>query len=191
MRSLLGDIGRAPDFDVQSWSDALDFVIGYATTLTRSRADRDDLLQEMFLRLLEETCVADKCGVGTPLHDAGAFRRWAATVMRNLVIDHQRKSDSFERNGSSLGAMLQRNGVHHDPCDAAMRADDARRLLANVERLPVDWRDAIVLHYLDELTFDELSVAMKRSVNAVRLLLTRAKRRLRRLQSEGSGEGPR
>ncbi|MEO6496765.1 MAG: sigma-70 family RNA polymerase sigma factor, partial [Solirubrobacteraceae bacterium] len=63
----------------------------------------------------------------------------------------------------------------HDPCDAAERREDLRRLVADVRRLPDQQRSALLMREMDGMSYADLAHALDTSVPAVKSLLVRAR----------------
>ncbi len=66
------------------------------------------------------------------------------------------------------------------PESAALSAEEARIVREIVAKLRPAWRDALMLHYADGLTIDEVAVVMRRSPAAANSLLQRARATLYR-----------
>jgi RNA polymerase sigma-70 factor, ECF subfamily len=102
-------------------------------------------------------------------HYAGTAKR---DVAREISIEH-----TLNHSAQRLDALLP--GSDASPSAAAV--DNERRLqLAEVlERLPADYRQAILLRNIEELPFEEIAGRMGRSAGAVRMLWVRALAALR------------
>jgi RNA polymerase sigma-70 factor, ECF subfamily len=56
-----------------------------------------------------------------------------------------------------------------------IQAEEARKVRALLETLPTDWREVLLLKYVEELSLREIGVAMHRTEKAVNSLLQRAR----------------
>ena len=65
------------------------------------------------------------------------------------------------------------------PYDALARADDERRLLAEVETLPESYREVILMYYYDDVTYQDVAAALGVSTATVNARLTKARAMLR------------
>jgi RNA polymerase sigma-70 factor (ECF subfamily) len=101
-------------------------------------------------------------------HHAGAARR---AVGRELVTSTA--ADGMSR----LEGWLTRTQT--SPSQAAQRNERAYLLAEAINRLPEDYRRALVFRHLDGLPFASVAERMGRSEGAVRVLWTRALRKLR------------
>jgi RNA polymerase sigma-70 factor (ECF subfamily) len=91
---------------------------------------------------------------------------------RDLVRDLDRSSQALDR-----GLMARQSS----PSRQAARREQAWLLADALEKLPADYRDVIVLHQLEDLSFPQVAHRMGRSVDSVKNLWPRALARLRRL----------
>lgn len=135
-------------------------VYRYASRLVGGDLDRaQDLVQETYLTLVRQVN-----GGRTEAVDIG----WAITTCRSRFLDQLRRHVVVERARARA----------FDRSDASTRSDtdDATRALG---RLGDDQRAALVLRYVDDLTVNDVAVAMGRSVEAVESLLVRARAALR------------
>jgi RNA polymerase sigma-70 factor (ECF subfamily) len=69
---------------------------------------------------------------------------------------------------------------HSSPSQQAARREQAVLLANALDRLPADYREVMILHHLEGLTFPEVARRMSRSVDSVKNLWTRALARMRR-----------
>jgi RNA polymerase sigma-70 factor (ECF subfamily) len=107
------------------------------------------------------------------------FLGWLAAIVRNRALRVLRQAGRLQP--------LPAGSAEEDPVPAdgsapdqrVSRREQAARLLAALERIPVDDRTVIDLRNFEELPFPEVARRMGRSPEAVRQLWTRAVRRLR------------
>jgi RNA polymerase sigma factor (sigma-70 family) len=129
--------------------------------LGSSRADAEDVLQDVFLR-----------AYGALRNDERpvTLRAWLYRVAHNRCIDHLRRpvppaAEVYE---------LSRTPVL-DPPDQTERRESLRQLVQDMQRLPEQQRSALLMRELDGLTYAELADALRTSVPAVKSLLVRAR----------------
>jgi RNA polymerase sigma-70 factor (ECF subfamily) len=153
----------------------------------RARVDSSDLVQETLLRVarhigqFEGACEEE-------------WRAWLARVAEREVIHQYRhhlgaakRDASRERpltppssagNGASrLEQWWARS--QSSPSQAALRKERVLVLADALSRLPDDHREVLVLRHLEGLDFPEIAERMGRSHGAVRVLWTRALKKLR------------
>ncbi len=109
---------------------------------------------------------------------ADARRRFAANEGRDLAREQPLEA-LLDRSSAALGSLLAANGP--TPSEDAERGERAVRLADALERLPAEYRDALILRSLQELEWGEVGRRMGRSAGAARMMWGRALRQLGRL----------
>ena len=132
----------------------LDAAYNLARWLTRNDHDAQDVVQEAFLR-------AFKSFDG---FRGERGRPWVLAIVRNVCYDwlrQQRASDlcvayDDELHGDdSTGAWPA--PIFADPETAASRADDRRLVNAALQKLPVEFREVVVLRDIEDLSYKEIA----------------------------------
>ncbi len=162
---------------VELYGRRRDDVYRFAYALTRSRSCAQDATQDVFLSVLENAGRFDPA--------KGSVRAWLVGCARHIVIDRLRR-DSRRTGEASDGA---------GACDNEQRVlTDQRlaRLHAAIARLPPEYRDALVLCELAELTYAEAAAVLDCPLGTVRSRLHRARSllaaALRKTETELGGE---
>jgi RNA polymerase sigma-70 factor (ECF subfamily) len=148
-----------------------------AHSVLRSRAEAEDVVQDVFVRVLQHrrslTAVRD-------------MRVWLVRVAWNLAIDRRRRIRPEQFDEGFADSLVARNL----PADEALNeAQRLRSVLRELERLPRAERDVLLLSVVEELGTAEMAEVLGRSESAVRALLFRARTRLRERLEEGEGRG--
>jgi RNA polymerase sigma-70 factor (ECF subfamily) len=111
-------------------------------------------------------------------------RPWLYGIATNLVARHRRAEGRRLRAMSRVATTPRPDRLADDDLAAAL---DAERLWPAVARavleLPGPERDALLLYAWEELTDEEIAIALDIPVGTVRSRLNRARRRLRELRS--------
>ena len=144
-----------------------DAVYRLALCRLDSRADAEDVFQEVFLRLLRDT---------TDFRDAEHLKAWLLRVTVNCCND-LRRSAWFRRTAPLEAA----------PEIAAPMIDGHDELWHAVRALPDDLRTAVWLHYVEGYGTDEISAMTGCRPATVRTRLHRARKRLK-LELEGTDD---
>ena len=145
----------------------------------RDAATAEDLLQEVFLRVVKS---ADEW------RGAAKFSTWLYTIARNLTVDHARRS--VHRNAASLDA--ERNvgdsptTLHDRIASTDRRADELasdretkRRIDEAVAALPADQREVFLMREVMEMPFAEIAAAVGASEPTVKSRMRYALEKLR------------
>src|SRR6202046_5414886 len=170
--SLMED--APPAVDLAAIVDAYSTLLfRIANSVLRSRTDAEDVVQDVFIRLLEHRL---------SLSTVRDMRVWLIRIAWNLALDRRRRKrpeqldEAFAR--SLAGATV--------PADTAVEeAQRLRSVLREIERLPKSERHVLLLSAIEELDTAEVAAVLRRSESAVRALLSRARGRLKeRLEGE-------
>ncbi len=150
-----------------------------AYSVLRNRAEAEDVVQETFLRVVEQR---------SRLSTIREFRPWLARIAWNLALDRRRKVQPEQMDEVLAEGLLS----YGRPADVAL-ADAAyvRCVLEALDRLPKAEREALLLAAIEDLTTAEIAVMLKRSESSVRSLIFRARthlhERLERLEQRTGG----
>jgi RNA polymerase sigma-70 factor (ECF subfamily) len=146
----------------------LDRVYAYAFYQLGDHHDAEDATERTFLAALRAL---------PEFRDEGAtFRAWLFRIAHNTLANALRSRS--RRRTEPLPDDLQRAAPDADPAQLVARADERRRILAAVRRLPDDRRQVILLRFVDGLSAREIAQVLDRSPGAVRVLQHRALREL-------------
>src|SRR4051794_19275509 len=107
------------------------------------------------------------------LADLGAFRAWLYRITRDRALRELRRRRLPVR---SLEGVEPPNGSLGE---AAFTAEDAQRIHAALDELATEHREALVLRYVEAMTYEEIARVVGCQVGTVRSRLYYAKRALR------------
>jgi RNA polymerase sigma-70 factor (ECF subfamily) len=147
-------------------------LLGLLLRILRSRAEAEDILQEVFLQVWQQARSFDP--------DRGRAFTWLVTLARSRAIDRLRASDSRER-------AAQRSTEEAPPPVApardwadeeAIRAERAAAVRSALEELPEEQRQVLVLAYLEGMSQSEIAAAKNQPLGTVK---TRTRSGLKRL----------
>lgn len=142
-------------------------IFGYLRARLRSAADAEDMTQEVFLRCYQARARFDISSLVLP---------WLLGIARNLLREHVRRN---RRRHEVLWTELCLNLETTSSIDMGSNDDHLIWLPQCLGELGPSAREAIDLHYRQELRLSEIAVAQHRSEGAVKLLLHRARQALR------------
>lgn len=138
-----------------------------AHSVLRSRSEAEDVVQDVFLRIIERR---------SGLHAVRDMRVWLIRIAWNLALDRRRRirPDQIDQDyAENLAARTM-------PADEVL--DQAQRMtsvLRELERLPRAERHVLLLSAIDESGTSEIAAVLGKSESAVRALVFRARTRLR------------
>lgn len=146
--------------------------LAFFLRLGASRAEAEDLVQDVFLKLYQS---ADR------YRERGAFSGFAFRVARNAWIDRRRALGARPPPEDAAVDALARSS---EPGDALDREEFARRLRDALEELPEGQRRVFELGVVQELPYPEIADALAIPVGTVKSRMFHAVRRLRGLLGE-------
>jgi len=151
-------------------------VFNLAFRMTGSYQDADDLAQETFI----------KAYLNLRSFDPGKrFFTWLYTISLNLIRNHLKKK------GRNLSGVITDSSVseeeisHGDRAERVLiEAQETSRIERCLQKLPIDLREAVVLRFYQDLSFDEIAITSGTSPSAVKMRVYRGLERLQRLMEK-------
>lgn len=157
----------------------LDRVFGMALRLTRSRAEAEDLAQDVMVRAYR---------FWASFKPGTSVRSWLFTIVRNTFITRYHSSN---RDRLANGALA----VHHEsaaddgacgpapanmltPEQALGRLGTRERIDAALQQLPPDYRMAVTLADIEGLSYKEIAEVMECPIGTVMSRIYRGRRQL-------------
>jgi RNA polymerase sigma-70 factor (ECF subfamily) len=144
-----------------------------AHSVLRSRAEAEDVVQDVFLRVIKHR---------HSLVTVRDMRVWLIRIAWNLAIDRRRRIRPEQLDHSFAESLVASNVPADKALDEAQRM---RTVLCELERLPKGERHVLLLAAIEEMEMAEIAEVLGRSESAVRALLFRARTRLRKRLEEG------
>lgn len=136
-----------------------------------STDDAQDLLQEVFIKLYQNLNDFDQ--------DL-KFSSWAYRITRNQVISNYRKSKSrpqlslFELDLESSEQLVSDFDINHDIDQDILKQKINKALLS----IDAKYKEVIILKYLEDKSYEEISDIIKKPMNTIGTLLRRGKQAL-------------
>jgi RNA polymerase sigma-70 factor, ECF subfamily len=133
----------------------------YVYRIVGNPADADDIVQEAFLRMLR---------AGLPSDDEEQWRRYVYRIASNLIVDRWRRG-KFEQAAATV----------QEPAVSAPHYEDDATVAEIFAELKPRERALLWLAYVEGESHDEIAASLGVGRRGVRVLLFRARRRLRDL----------
>jgi RNA polymerase sigma factor (sigma-70 family) len=149
-------------------------LFNFYLKLTADRAASEDLVQEVFFRILK---YRQSYRVETP------FRAWMYQIARNARLDYLRRrrpETSWEPEMSPAVA----------PADTAQQSQETALLYRALMRMPEDKREVLVLSRFQDLKYEEIAKLLDCETGTVKTRVHRALQELREIFNQLQGAGP-
>src|SRR5262249_29580030 len=175
MRFLEGD--KVARFE-QSVLPHLGAAHNLARWLTRNQHDAEDIVQEAYMR-------AFKYFGG---FRGGDSRSWLLTIVRNTCYTWMEQNRSRELTTAVDPEIHAIESDRPDPEAKLLESASADALRRALDELPVEFREAIILRELEELSYKEIAGICGVPLGTVMSRLARGRKRLQQVLGEGRSE---
>ncbi len=137
-------------------------LLAFCSSMLKSRQDAEDVLQEVFVNA-HTAMLADERKINV--------RPWLYRIARNRCLNHLRRP--VHEGQDSMDIHPHMNGA--TTAERVQDREELRQVLADVGTLPETQRTALLLREIDQMSYDEIAVAMDTTIPAVKSLLVRAR----------------
>jgi len=141
-------------------------LFNYFLYATGSREASDDLVQEVFLKMLKYR---------RSYHNKGVFKVWIYTIARNARTDYYRRSGRYHEPIESAKDIVDSEPTAEEKIE---QEDNTAMLKKALKNLPEDMREVLVLSRFQNLRYREIGQLLKCSENAVKIRVYRAVKEL-------------
>lgn len=144
-----------------------DFVYTLIFGLVKSAEEARDITQEVFLRAYRSI---------RRFEQRSSFKTWLYRIAYNTAMAHlAREKKLTEREGNAA----------FDPVDDSYKRHNTRIILEKIiAKLKPEYRAVIILHYYEDLKYEEIAETLDCPVGTVKIRLYRAKYELKQLWSK-------
>lgn len=138
-----------------------------AMRILGDRAEAEDAVQEIFIRLLR--CLQDYRG-------QAQFTTWAYRLAVNLCLDHNRK----RKRTREIANTYRKDMPEDEPEKVFLEKERQESIRRALLKLPAQYRAAVTLHYLEDFSYQEIAEIMNVSRTTVGTWIYRGKAVLRK-----------
>lgn len=175
-------IDRIIKGDKNSFNDIVEsykrLVAHIVYTNVKNQNDRDDLCQEIFLKIyLNLSTFKFKCKLST----------WIGKIAYNSCINYSNKKKllinvNIEciRDIDGTTDDLKKIKSEDNNLDPYLRNIEIRKIINNkIQELPVKYQTVLTLFHIDELSYKEISEILNLHIDNIKVILSRARKMLR------------
>ena len=141
---------------------------------TSCEEDAFDLTQETFVRAYEKL---DR------FKPSARFFPWLYTIGMNLVRDFSRKTRTREIKTEELYQTQKDLSLESDQSESLFERIDAKRVKKALQKLPLEYREAVILRFHEDMSIREVALSIGISVSGAKMRIHRGLLKLRRLLS--------
>lgn len=157
-------------------------IFGFIYRMVRDEETAVELTQDFFIKIYK---------VMPKYNFEYKFSTWAYRICYNLVIDHVRKNqayvDSLDGDTVTPKQMMEsENYVSEDGFEVLAKAEIRDYTWSVVDRIPVKYKELILLRYLQGLKYDEIAEITELPVGTVKNRIFKAKEILK-MEIENDG----
>lgn len=147
-----------------------DALVRYVNASIHDSDMAEDIMIEAFSRML----------VKAPRLREGGFKPYLYKTARNLAFRHLKERSRF----MSLDDMPQEPADERRTEDGVLADERRRALYRHLRQIPADYREALYLVYIEEMSYDEAGAVMRKTRKQVDNLVQRGKRAVKALMEE-------
>lgn len=146
-------------------------LLRHARALLGEGGAHEDVVQEVFLRLLEKPPALPEDARGNELLERAHLRSWLHKVTRNLCMDTLRSETRRRSREESVATHdVSRDG--RSSGELAEQRDTRAAVERELARLPADQREVLVLRLLGERSYKEIAEITGRKIGTVGWLVS-------------------
>ena len=137
------------------------------TARLANRNDAPDIIQEVFIKTWKN--------IGRFDPKIASFKTWIFTITKNTITDFLRKKKSLlfsdlatddDENINSFAESIEAEDLLPDV--TLEKLEDTQFLNKTLERLRKDYQEVLILHYQEEMTFEEIGQVLNKPLNTIK-----------------------
>ncbi|MFA5095492.1 MAG: sigma-70 family RNA polymerase sigma factor [Candidatus Paceibacterota bacterium] len=141
------------------------------TARLTDKNNASDVVQETFIKVWKNLHKFDP--------SKASFKTWIFTIAKNTATDFLRKKkslsfsdmeESINKDGSENINSFSENIPDEEliPDEALQKLQDSMLLNKVLDKLPIHYKTILVLHYQEDMTFDEIGKVLDKPLNTVK-----------------------
>ena len=105
------------------------------------------------------------------------FKTWIFTIARNTITDYLRKKKMVMFSSLDKEEESFENNIEDEvilPDEAMIKLEDKDFLNNLLDKLPINYKEVLILHYQEEMTFNDIGFLIGKPMNTVKSIHRRA-----------------
>lgn len=127
----------------------------------------EDLTQDIFLKTWQH--IVDK-------KELKSFQAFVFRVARNSIIDHYRASG---KKTIDIDNIPEIEDINTNISESLDKSIDITKLLHNIYKLKSEYQEVLLLHYVQDLSIDDIAEILEKKRNNIRVIIHRAINKLK------------
>jgi len=171
-------------------------LYSYIFRLTNHREEAADILQEVFLKAFKnlksfDLKKASRGGGTASLRQGfgrrgvppkqGGFSSWIYRIAHNEAVNWLKKNTRFKQQSIDDDENKIDIADQNDFVAQIDTENETQKLMKVIDKLPIKYKEVLILRFIEEKSYKEISVILRKSNNAVGILINRAKKKLAEL----------
>jgi len=133
--------------------------------------DAEDILQETYLMAFNKF---------HQLKEPSKCKPWLLRILRNNFLKNCQKSNSKQRLEQGEYIEFLKQNIRQKDAEELLAKDSGNReLAAAIEKLPLKYREVLMLYYMDDMLYKEIADTLDIPIGTVMSRLTRAREGLK------------
>ena len=154
-------------------------IYNYFYRNVRDREIASDLTQDIFLKVFAKL---------SSYNFKYKFSTWIYTMSHNRLIDYYRKKKnlSFTTFSSAKDGYIEFKDNSANTSEEVMGTQEEKNKIWNaVEKLPAEYKEIIIMRYINDLKYHEISEILEIPMGTLKNKIFRAKKKLFKVMMEG------
>ncbi len=157
-------------------------LLRYIHRLTNvNEAEAEDILQEIFIKVYRNLNDFDQ---------ELSFSNWIYRIAHNEIINHYHKNkrrkelENFDDDGDAFNQLLGVISDEPDGYQSYIRKEQEQAIHQALNELAPKYREVLILYYLEELSYSDISDILHKPPGTVATLLNRAKAKFKKIATK-------
>ncbi|MFZ5365215.1 MAG: RNA polymerase sigma factor [Patescibacteria group bacterium] len=144
-------------------------LFSYILRLINHREESADVLQEVFLKAYKSL---------KSFNSKKSFSSWIYRIAHNESVNWLKKNTKYKKQSLDDENNPIDVSDSHDLSAASIINEERVELIKSLAKLPIKYKEVLVLRFVEEKSYEEISQIISKSVNAVGIMINRAKKML-------------